>query len=282
MVAGWEMSREVPYTLQGLREEHGQYPDDYIPFSNDDELWLPYSAKAVCGAALLPDHLLHDQLKAYHTYMVKPPLGGHGPMAGVDQDTAEMRTKSMAQVVGFCTSKLSMAPSLGVLLDPVAMAVVCGFWRARGLSPMTIKLRVQHITQGVPFVTSRYCPKERGHSGWSQDHINQTQAWYKKLNAKALAEAERAPKKEYNVGLWEAWEFARKDYVAFLLELKVRIHCVVCCPGGVFDKRHTIVCRPTTTNGPQPWHRGAKLWCSGCCCVASTKPPSALGPCGFS
>lgn len=135
----------------------------------------------------------------------------------------ESHNQSLAcclQVVGFAHKHLGMSPSMTVVQDPVVVTAVVGLWKGRGLSPWTIKVRVQHIVQAQAFVSSRYCPKE---AGWT-DCFNTQQAkcWYKNLGAKVLAEAEKHPKKMFNVGLWEAWQHARTEYVAFVLEFKVR------------------------------------------------------------
>lgn len=109
---------------------------------------------------------------------------------------------------------------MAVVTDPVVVAAVCGFWEARGLAPMTIKLRVQHMTQCTTFVGTRYCPTVPT-VAVSPTIKEEQQDWFRRLSAKALADAQRQPKKLYNVDLWEAWEFATRDYVAFLVEFQV-------------------------------------------------------------
>ncbi len=139
-------------------------------------------------------------------------------MGDGDETTVEMRNRTLSQFVGFCFSKLGLTTSITHVLNPVAVAAACGFWEARGLSPATIKIRVQHLTQAAPFVSSKYCPKQQD---WSREHLAQCHEWFKKLSAKALADYSRAPKKTHNVHLHEAFLFATKDWVAFLVEFKV-------------------------------------------------------------
>ena len=85
---------------------------------------------------------------------------------------------------------------------------------------MTIKMRLQHIIQAASFVNTNYCSKERGER-WGQAKMDQCKTWYKRVASYALAEAERQPKKLYSVSLYEAWDFAVKDFVEFAQELKV-------------------------------------------------------------
>lgn len=126
--------------------------------------------------------------------------------------------RTLHQVVGFATLHLGLGSSLTSVADPVVVACVVGFWKARGLAPHTIKLRVQHITQAVSFVSSNYCPKEAGCRMLSE---TSTHLWFQNLSAKVLAEAKKSPKKLYTVELWEAWVFAKEDYIAFLEEIQV-------------------------------------------------------------
>lgn len=159
----------------------------------------------------------------------------------------------------------------------MVIAALVGFWQERGLAPMTIKMRLQHITQAAAFVNTSYCPKERGDK-WSQAQITKTKAWYKRISAWALKEAERQPTKLYSVGLWEAWEFARKDYVAFCMELKVRA-CVACMLEALPPtSSHCGSHRPTTASGPLSWPGGARLWCSDWCLWGATSHPLGQGP----
>lgn len=140
------------------------------------------------------------------------------------------------------------------------MAAIIGFWKARGLSPHTIKLRVQHITQAQGFITSRYCPKQPSYVPPHED-VDESKAWWKNLSAKVLAEAMKAPKHPFNMHLWEAWEFARLDYIAFLSELKVRniSHACHACALMVSKSHHP--CRLTSTCITNSWLGGAKRLC---------------------
>lgn len=206
------------YTVKILESKYGCFPDHYIPFPQGEELWYRYSVKSVCPQALTPGHIFNDQIKAYTKYILKPPLGGHGSMDDGDETTVEMRSRTLCQYIGFCYSKLELPPNITHVLNPVAVSAACGFWEARGLSPATIKLRVQHLTQAAPFVSSKYCPRQQE---WSRSHLSQCQSWFKKLSAKALADYSKAPKKTHNVHLHEAFDFSSKDWVAFTLEFKV-------------------------------------------------------------
>lgn len=125
------------------------------------------------------------------------------------------------QVVGYATKFLNLAPDLAVLRDPVVVAGVVGFFQARGLAPMTIKLRVQHITQGSSFVPTRFCPKARAYTVETAEETALINNWFKRLSAKVLEEAQRQPKKLYCVDLWEAWDFATYDWVDFVQEFQV-------------------------------------------------------------
>lgn len=181
-------------------------------------MWLRYSVKSVCPQALNHGHLLHDQLKCHAQVILKPPLGWEGSMEPGDQTTVEMRNRTVCQFVGFCYSKLGVAPTLTHVMNPVSIFAACGFWKASGLAPATIKLRLQHIVQAVPFAYSKYCPRQQD---WAKTHIAQLKDWCKKLSARALSDYQRSPKKEYNVHLHEAWEFARDDWVLFLKAFQV-------------------------------------------------------------
>lgn len=165
----------------------------------------------------------------------------------------------MLQVIGFATKHLGLAPTIVYIKDPIVVAGVCGFWRDRGLAPMTIKIRVQHIVQATSFVDSGYCPGAQGTT-----MSNQTKKWFANLSAKALAEAGRQPKKLYNVALWEAWEFATSDYLAFLAAFKVRRGKRVGCEwyiGAISGSPPPPPHRPTTTCGPRSWPSGASPLC---------------------
>lgn len=88
-----------PYTYQGLKDHYGTLPDDYITFTKGDgALWGRYSIKSACPMALEDHHLYAWQIQAHTTYMVDPPLGGGAPMAGVDEETAFMRNRTIGQV----------------------------------------------------------------------------------------------------------------------------------------------------------------------------------------
>ncbi len=181
-------------------------------------MWMRYSVKSVCPRALAHGHLYHDQLQAHAKVILNPPLGWKGKMEPGDQTTVDMRNRTISQFVGFCYSKLGMSPNITHVMNPVAVSAACGFWKARGLAPATIKLRVQHIVQAVPFAHSKYCPKQQE---WSQAHITQMDEWCKKLSAKALSDYQRSPKKGFNVHLQESWDFAREDWIKFLVAFQV-------------------------------------------------------------
>lgn len=284
---------EQQYTYQRLVATYGAIPDAYIPFTEESQLWMPYSAKSVCPEALEVDHSLAKQLRAHTSYLINPPLGGVSSMAGVDEETASMRNRTLCQVVGFAHHYLGLEPSLAVIQvgawtcsqfdtvwlalhppptpppcvqDPVVVAGVCGFWEARGLAPMTIKLRVQHITQGTSFVDTRYCPKGPGAQRVGVATQAQLQAWFKRLSAYALAEADRQPKRLYNVELWEAWDFAIQEFVGFMVQFKVGsqtpvLACITLPTPKPLTPLHLTPHRPTTASGRGPWHRSARWWC---------------------
>jgi len=65
---------------------------------------------------------------------------------------SQMRSRTIQQVVGFGYLHLHTGPTMTVLLDKAVVTAVLGFWKARDLSPHTIKLRVQHITQAQAFI----------------------------------------------------------------------------------------------------------------------------------
>ena len=94
------------------------------------------------------------------------------------------------QVVGFAAKFLNLAPDLTLLRDPVVVAGVVGFFHARGLAPMTIKLRVQHITQGSSFACTRFCPKDRRYIVETAAEAAEINTWLKKLSAMVLEEAQ--------------------------------------------------------------------------------------------
>lgn len=208
------------YTREEIGLKYGQYPDKYIPYTDEDTLWYTYSVKSVAEYALRDGHLFKRQLDAHTKCILHPPLGLDVSMAEGDEDTAEMRNRTISQVVGFATSKLGFFPSMTVVANPIVVSAVCGFWQARGLSPWTIKLRIQHMSQAFKFVKSKYCPRQ---NDWEEEHLKLTEDWYKNLIAKALAEAKKHPKRDHNQHLWEAWDFATKDWVAFLMRFKVNI-----------------------------------------------------------
>ena len=141
--------------------------------------------------------------------------------------------RTLCQVVGFANLFLGQRASLTCVADPVVVACVVGFWKARGLAAYTIKLRVQHISQASHFVESNYCPKE---DGWQGKKGLYPRLWFKNLSAAVLAEAQRSPQKLYSVELWEAWEFAREDYLRFVEE--VQVGCLCCIRLSV---QHSVV-----------------------------------------
>lgn len=166
------------------------------------------------------------------------------------------------QVVGYATKFLNLAPDLTVLRDPVVVAGVVGFFQARGLAPMTVKLRVQHITQGSSFVSTRFCPQPRGCSVESAEVASQITTWFKKLSAKVLEEAQKQPKKLYSVELWEAWDFATRDWVAFVQEFQVSVARALCvCVPTSPQAQCPLPCRPATAPGPGSWPGGARQGC---------------------
>lgn len=164
--------------------------------------------------------------------------------------------------MGFATKFLDLEPSVTLLRNPVVVAGVVGFWEARGLAPMTIKLRVQHIRETSSFVATRFCPKSAAYRPDTAEEAILINAWFKRLSAKVTAEAERQPKKLYNVELWEAWDFATREWVAFIRELQVGASFSHMALGYNRPRTHFICdCRPITTDTPLSWPGSARQLC---------------------
>lgn len=92
----------------------------------------------------------------------------------------------------------------------------------KGDSYNTILLATNQAKLAIPFVVDSTNPSPT--KGWSEEHINKTQAWYKALAAWAHGHADKGPTctpKEEPISLVEEWDLSKEGLAVAIKAYKV-------------------------------------------------------------
>jgi hypothetical protein len=212
------------------------FPNSYIKCNlSTNAISLPYSIDSVAKEELKITSTYGQQIKAYYKYIVNPPLdkkslkGSKSKMEPVAPSTAKVRLRSINHFIGYLVLHLNLGATMEHILVPDYVAQYWGFLLARinnkgeaGLTPDTIKLRMQHLDQAIEFVISQHCPPKTKLKR-SKEYMEALVSWYTNLMSTCLAKCKAKisiPKHDITT-LWRCWEYSEVEMKTWVQDFVV-------------------------------------------------------------